>query len=397
MKLFLDRNSMGEHVGYEGAAIISPNNRLPFQCATRYWESGEHAALYERFTLFLDRVLNSDEIAFDVRYCEGRRRAFALPGTAPEQPNLADWMGSCREFLDLYEPSWSYTADWQLFFDSYREDDFGLAHPGFGPNMPFDERLLMADAYNNFIRTLRQQALERGVKKWLADWKAGLDYQDETIHDYIVALAALFDLLPVRLDFGFHANAVDDADLLERMSWAQRLFQGWTREPSLLVSTGQPGETRARIDPGLAMEYRNRFFKKRNGPERHVFEHMVGFIAKMERGGKQRANHFHCLFLFNARKGRDVEPLINALTRRWEVVTGYQGFVYNCHNSRWKQDMIAKGTWALDVIERGNGVKLARLDQYVRRYFAKDREQLVRIKPTCQSNTLTKGQFPSDL
>ena len=362
----------------------------------RNWEGDEYAGLYDEFSLFSRRVHTNDEVAFEIKQINGIKRAVSLPNAAPEEASLADMMGRCREFMDLCDPKLFYTADWQLFFDCYREHDFGGIHPRFGPNMAFNEGMLIAEIYNNFLDHLRKEAVKRRLKKSLFDWKAGLAHQRAIIHDYLAWLVSTYDLIPVRLDFQFLESAFDDADLLERMSWMPRLNEGWRRVASQAIPTGKAGETRARIDPVQAMEYRDRFFKKRLGPERHVFERVVGHIAKMERGGKRRANHFHCIFFLDAKKGKDIEGPINALTRRWEVVTRHQGWVYNCHKSPKKHDMIANGTWALELIEKGNAHKLATLDEYVGRYFAKDKDQMLRIKPTAYSNTLTRGKFASE-
>lgn len=296
MNLYADYARTNQGTGSFNTWTEASNNPSRILFPRRNWEGEEYAGLYDAFALFSNKVQNADEIAFEITRSGGVKRAISLPSAEPEEQSLADLMGRCREFMDLYDPRMFYTADWQLFFDCYREHDFGWVHPRFGSNVPFNDGLLIAEVYDNFLEYLREQSIKRGVRKSLFDWKAGLGHQRAIIHDYLAWLISTYDLLPVRLDLQFMTSAFDDADLLERMSWAPRMHQGWRRVAYQAVSTGKSGETRARIDPVQAMEFRDRFFKKRLGPERHVFERVVGYIVKMERGGKRRANHFHCIF-----------------------------------------------------------------------------------------------------
>ncbi|MGR8018615.1 inovirus-type Gp2 protein [Burkholderia cenocepacia] len=364
----------------------------------RYWEVGEYAKLYQLLQTFMDCVLNTGELAFGVD-ATGNGRATDTRNVLVNSRDLAQAMGQCREYMDLYEPNWWYTSDLQLFFDCFREHLFGQVEPGMAAHQPFNEYALVAEVYNDFIDYLRKEAITRRVRKRLADWKAGLVYQNKTIRAYLTELYERYRwLLPVRVDHYFRLDAVDEADLLPRRRWQPGPICGWTRVASNAPSSlGGKGETRARIDPGLAMAYRNRFFENQHGTDHWLFEHMVGYVLKMEVGGKRGANHFHGLYLFDAKKAGDVDLLINGLMNRWATVTNGSGESYNCHASPRRADMIAKGKWALDVLDCRNPTHRKRLDDYVLSYFVKtdftkNDAQSVRIKPTARANTLTTGQ-----
>jgi hypothetical protein len=139
---------------------------------------------------------------------------------------------------------------------------------------------------------------------------------------------------------------------------------------------------------------RERFFDNQRGVDSDLFEHMAWYICKMDTGGKRRANHFHCLFLFDASKVNDVNGLANRIGQRWNEVTGGQGLMYNCHLSPDKSELVAKGKWALDPLDRGDAKQYAKLEDYVLDYFTKDKGQMVRVKPTARARTLTMGRMP---
>lgn len=358
---------------------------------TRFWEVGEYSALYRALIRFMAEVLDTDEMPFDCLAEPARlRRNNAV---------LASAMGQCRSFMDLYDPDprRSYTADLKLFFDGYREHPFGLVEPGMESHAPFTERALVGQAYNDFIAFLRREAVKRRVRKQLADWKAGILLQRQTIHEYLAQMYASYRwLLVVRIDHFYSADAVDERDLLRRMSWRPYYTGRWLQVPSDAPSSPEPvGETHARIDTGRAMADRNRFFRNQHGADGWLFDHMVGSVWKMEVGGKSSANHFHGLYVFDGTqwKAGDLPLLINGLTGRWSSVTGGLGQSYSCHGSPGRQQMIGKGTWVLGELDCKNPEHRQRLDTYVNYFakteFGKEDAQAIRIKPRAKANTLT--------
>lgn len=73
---------------------------------------------------------------------------------------------------------------------------------------------------------------------------------------------------------------------------------------------------RARIDTLTATADRDRFFENRRGADRALFER---YTCKLEPSGRHRANHFHCVFLVDAR-GLTQADVYGALYR-WRRVT----------------------------------------------------------------------------
>lgn len=324
----------------------------------------------------------------------GRQQAVRNPVRVSDYRNLAGFLPQCGQWIDLYWPQYSYSADLQLFFDCFRRHRFSQTF-GYGGPMRVADEATAANLYNDFICCLRMEAVRRGVKKSLGDWRGGLWDQEVSIRRYLAASQTEYRLLlPVRVDLHYADYAADDGDALTRVGWEVSQGSVWALVPSKVpVVHGRP-ETRARIDTVVAMADRDRFFENRRGSDRQLFDRMVGYVCELEQGGRHRANHFHCAFLFDA-KGltqADVRELKYGLGDRWRRVTRGQGLMFDCHESAYRHALEARGQWAIDPVDCTDPVQVARFVEYVVSYFAKDAGQMVRVKPTPKARTLTMGR-----
>lgn len=122
---------------------------------------------------------------------------------------------------------------------------------------------------------------------------------------------------------------------------------------------------------------------------------MVAYIAKMENGGQHRANHFHVLFLFDAEKMKvsDLDRLRNLAADRWRYVTGGPGLSFDCRDRGDVGILRRLGKWALDPLDCSDERQFNKLVEYVVGYFAKDEDQMVRVKPTRRAHTLTMSRY----
>lgn len=358
--------------------------------ATRYWERGEHQDFNERLINLLESVLTTDQVPFAIKAGQWARTQMKDRSKC----SLTTFLPYLNDLLDLYEPQWYYTSDFQLFFDCYRTHPISRISCRDHPEILGRQGLVIAQTYNDFIEFIRHEAVTRRVRKSLLNKRDGLKQQRLSIRRNLEAWSAQCDvLLPVRVDLFYTDNAVVEADLLPRMKWHVDTNGQWIRVPSRLPSVGV-GETRARIDPVVAMADRERFFENRSGADRELFEHMVGYVSKMECGGKHGAHHFHCLFLFDGAqvKTRDVNRLVTWIGERWGRVTGDLGLLFNCHHDAYRDEWIARGRWALGPLCKGDDRQRERLIDYLE-YFTKDeKDQTIRAKPTQRANTLTMGR-----
>jgi hypothetical protein len=179
-----------------------------------------------------------------------------------------------------------------------------------------------------------------------------------------------------------------------RGGWAVTSEGIWMPVPSTLpMSAGRP-ETRARIDTTAAMAHRDSFFSNRRGADKHLFERMVGHVCKLEQGGQNGANHFHCAFLIDPRglTQADVFAIKCGLAERWRRVTRAQGMMFDCHDVAYRRHIESRVPWAIDPLDCFDAVQVARFIDYIVGYFTKDDGQIVRVKPTPKAQTLTKGR-----
>ncbi|MGU7881800.1 hypothetical protein ACV22Y_18230, partial [Burkholderia sp. AW50-3] len=299
----------------------------------RYWEIGEYAGLREQLEGFLDTVLETNQVPFDVRDQWGSQRAVRNPVGVSGYKSLVGFMPLCGQWMELYWPGYAYSADFQLFFDCFMHHPFSRIFSN-GMLMSNVDKVVAANLYNDFVGCLRMEAVRRGVRKWLSDWRGNLGDQEGSIRRYLgnLSMNNRF-LLPVRVDLYYAEYAADGQDALLRTGWTVGAEGGWTQVLSNApVGHGRP-ETRARIDPAVAMHDRDQFFGNRRGADRALFDHMVGHICKLETGGDHRANHFHCIFFFDAAQVSQAELLQMKyrIADRWCRVTRGQGLMYDCH------------------------------------------------------------------
>ncbi|AVA37193.1 hypothetical protein [Cupriavidus metallidurans] len=298
----------------------------------RYWEVGEHRELMQQLESFLDSVLETDQVPFHIRHQYGREQAVRNPIGVSGYRSLSGFLPLCGRWMDLYWPGYTYSADLQLFFDCFLQHPFARVF-GYGAQAGAFDQATAANLYNNFVASLRTEAVRRGVRKTLADARANVRDQASSIGRYLGGLTSQHrSLVPVRVDFYYQQDAFDGSDAMLRGGWAVTNEGIWMPVPSCLpMNLGRP-ETRGRIDTAVAMAHRDSFFSNRRGADKHLFERMLGHVCKLEQGGRSGANHFHCVFLIDARGLNEggISMLKYGLSDRWRRVTRGQGLMFDC-------------------------------------------------------------------
>lgn len=360
----------------------------------RCWESGEYCCLHNELIVFMDNVLNTAQVPFEISKKRYKKTAIRNPLADRKWKSLAGFYKRVSKFMSLYFQNRVYSAELELFFDCFREFELLKQCTFVNPSLVIDNGLIEGEAYNAFIEYLRREAILRNVKKRLADWRGGLIEQADSIRAYIAALSAEYrTLVIVRVDFYYAEHAWDGSEAVERMDWEIAGDGSWVQVPSQLPCL-YPPETAGRIDTAVAMRHRDRFFDNRRGADWKLFEHMVGYLTKMETGGRRRANHVHCFLFFDGTRAKDVDELVNRVRERWSRTANGLGMVYDSRNRLDKARLKAEGKWAIDPLQRGDALGLARLQDYAAGYCAKDDEQMVRVKPGLKARMLTMGRFP---
>lgn len=381
------------HINQSGFGYNAFVGNQPYSDFVRCWEVGEYADLMRELEHFLETVLETDQVPFDIRDQAGQQRAVRNLAYSGYR-SLSGFMSQCGAWMDLYWLGYAYSADLQLFFDCFMQHPFAQVFNNSALSNNVD-KAVAANLYNDFVGCLRMEAVRRGLRKWLWNWRGNLNSQETSIRDYIGTLQARHKaLLPVRVDLYYADYAADDNDALVRMGWTTQPSAGWVQVLSNAPIGHGRAETRARIDPRVAMQDRDLFFGNRRGADRALFDPMVGHICKMEQGGRHRANHFHCIFFFDAQQVRQDQlyALKYAIADRWRRVTRGQGLMFDCHERADQARLRAQGLWAIDAIDCADPIQVTRLADYVASYLAKDDGQMIRVKPTPKAWTLTTGR-----
>ncbi|MDR5879646.1 hypothetical protein [Caballeronia sp. LZ032] len=362
------------------------------ESSMRGWELGEYQELYNDLVEFMGSVLSNPHIPYEIRHRCGVKYAVA------SRPTLTRHLRRCHAFMDLHWPSRYFSADLKLFFECYRAapiwrstGDAACNHP----NTVYPDGTILAERFNAFVAYMREQARARCVAKKLSDWRRGLDHQEASIGEYLDNLHFdQPDIIAMRADFSFVKTVAVESDAIPRMSWQTDEEGRWTQVPSKEPSSGAGWETSARIDPTLALQFRESFFDNQNGVDRELFEHLVGYISKVEQGAEHGAYHVHILLLLDAKrvKAKTFDRIRGIAADRWRRLTNGLGNVFDCHHPVYEAKLRREGRWSLDPVLDSDPARFERLRTYIIRYFAKDDGQMVRVKPFAKSKMLTKGR-----
>jgi hypothetical protein len=355
----------------------------------RGWELGEYQSLHNDLVEFMHSVLSSAHIPYEIRHRCGVKYAVA------SRPTLTRHLRRCHAFMDLYWPDRYFSADLKLFFECYRAAPIwlGMGDAACGhPNTVYPDGTILAERFNAFVAYMREQARAGGIAKKLSDWKRGLDHQEASIGEYLDDLHFdQPDIIAMRADFSFVKTVAVESDAIPRMSWQTDGTGRWTQVPSKEPSSGAGWETSARIDPMLVSHFREAFFDNQNGVDRELFEHLIGYISKVEQGAEHGAYHVHVIVLFDAKWVKTLDRKRLLAADRWRRLTNGLGNVFDCHEPAYEARLRSNGRWSLDPVLDSDPVQFERLRAYVIRYFAKDDGQMVRVKPSEKSRMLTKG------
>jgi hypothetical protein len=254
---------------------------------------------------------------------------------------------------------------------------------------------ILGERFNAFVAYMRVEARKKRVKKKLADWKTN-KRQGQSIRRLFGKVSESCEkLLPGRFDLGWTETVVLESDALPRMRWERDEAGQWRHVASTESSSDVRLETRARIDIAEAMRQRELFFENQRGADRELFEDLIAYVCRLEQGGKRRSNHMHVLFLYDAKRAKDIDRKINLARERWSRITGGLGLLYNCHERPDQAKLKAEGKWVIDLVDCSDPEQVAKLTDYVLWYFNEDGDrgdgddQSVRNKPTPKARTLT--------
>ncbi|WP_454824458.1 hypothetical protein [Paraburkholderia xenovorans] len=351
----------------------------------RAWKTGDYGWLFKRLIKFMDALLYSKLMPFNVEQ-NGKRKKVT------NASHLASFYRQCHQFMDLYWKGQAYSPDLELFFECFRR------HPKIGyclfqgARWNLEDGLCEAEVFNGFVSFLRHEAIAGNVKKKMADWKAVLKDEKKSIRKYIEELARKYSkMLAIRVDMGYLTVAPNEDAAFVRTAWEIGDASAWTAPQDVKRERAKLAENRARIDVEAALRDRAKFFNNPHGVDKDLFEHMIGYIVKLERSD-DGPHHFHCIFFFDGQKVRSTKYWVKRIERYWKKITQDRGYIHNCHINPKKDELEKQGRWAVGHINGNSHVQVGKLARYAVWYFTKD-GQRVRVKPKVKSRLLTMGMI----
>lgn len=160
--------------------------------------------------------------------------------------------------------------------------------------------------YADFIGALQQEAQKDSFKKDVQRLKHTATEQANSMLSYVDALFRRYSrILVVRLDLGYRhgVSVLDDQD------------QPDGRSQSLPL-----------VKDDMERLLNNRRMCKR------IFSDMVGYIWKLEYGGRAKGLHYHCFFFFDGSKVREDITRGDMIGEYWrDKITCDDGVYYNCN------------------------------------------------------------------
>ncbi|WCM18359.1 inovirus-type Gp2 protein [Paraburkholderia bryophila] len=343
----------------------------------RVWHVGEYSALFHRLVTFLDLVLTTEKIAFDVRVNAGQKVGKVRCRA------LADCFPMLRFLPDICFSGYACSPDIQLFQDCYALHREIASCSFVKPDWHVVDGLIEAEIFNDFVATMREQAKRRNLKKVMHNWMYGLTKRQQIeIRRYLRTMPnKTTKLLAVRCDGFYLKQAISDDHVLTRSSIA-----GVSGPFADSRDDGTSPETAARIDAAHAMEHRREFLENQLGKDWELFEHLIGYVWKIEQS-KDGVIHHHILFIFDGQQVKDEFVVLDRISERWRVITNGAGFVNSSHFE--KREFREGGKWRYGMIESQEALDAMIEDAAT--YFTKV-EQPLRFKPTPHARTLAKGR-----
>nr|WP_223959651.1 hypothetical protein [Burkholderia diffusa] len=373
---------------------VQCSERQPATVNSRFWEVGEYGFVIDELLSFLRAILSTEHAPFDLHHAGVTK--YASPNTLIVHGlnSLDYYFHGVRDFMSIVMPGYAYSPLLRLFQASFLQHPW-LCHCSFrNPSSPLSVvPLLEAEVFNDFVQMLRTRARLQDTWLHMRRWKSDTERsQAESIEEYVPKLLSGGDRLePIRVDFQYQENVFTLADAMPFGQWGMTDTGRWSYEPVLADCPEGKPESRARIDTRVAMQDRARFFANiYRDADRQILQYMRGYLSKMERGANG-ANHFHCCFFLDASRPVRVttQAVIDVISSRWLRATRGRGLVFSCHEPNYRQALRRQGRWALDPLAAHNQRQVTQLTDYLVRYFARDKDQSIHVKPAARSRALT--------
>lgn len=284
--------------------------------------------------------------------------------------SLGRHLESLHSYSRIYTSEYTFSPLITFFFEQYRKH-------------PIKEYFTLLDAhddssvelFNDFVTTMRKNALASKLKKTVSDWESKSNKNMERLDEFE---AALFErharLMVIRLDFNYHKATFTPEELERELAEAMRRKE---RDQADYLS-GNDISTPQVVEGRIALEEvqkdRAHLFANMKGKP-SLFKHLAGYVWRIE-FTRKAGYHMHVLFFFDGSEVQKHEHLAQEIGYYWQdVITKGRSYFENCNTKKLRYG----DDWALGQIDHWDGVKRDKLRKAMQ-YFCK-KNQLVQVIP----------------
>ncbi|WP_080492925.1 YagK/YfjJ domain-containing protein [Burkholderia ubonensis] len=285
---------------------------------------------------------------------------------------LGEHIERLHSYSRLYSSGYTFSPLIAFFFEQYRKHpikDCALLLNRFDPDGSD------SDLFNDFVTTMRREAVVTKLKKRIFDWNGKFEESRDRLVEFEDKLFSRYArLMVIRLDFNYHKAIFNDEEVGELYAEALR-----RKERDLIdyldgVDISVPGAIEGRIALEEVQKDRKRFFANMKGKP-SLFKHLVGYVWRIEytRGA---GYHMHVMLFFDGAYVQNHEHYAQEIGCYWrDVITNGRGYFENCNRKKLRYG----DHWALGLIDHWDGAKRDKL-QKAMQYFCKT-SQIVQVVP----------------
>ncbi|WP_425219829.1 YagK/YfjJ domain-containing protein [Ralstonia solanacearum] len=285
---------------------------------------------------------------------------------------LGEHIESLHSYSRLYSSSYTFSPLITFFFDQYRKHairDYALSLNKFDPD-GFDSNL-----FNDFVMTMRREAVVTKLKKRIYDWNGKFKESRDRLIEFEADLFSRYArLMVIRLDFNYHKAIFTDEEVAALYAETVGRKERDLAEYLAGSAVSAPKAIEGRIALEEVQSDRKRFLANMKGKP-SLFKHLVGYIWRIEytRGA---GYHMHVMLFFDGAHVQNHEYYAQEIGCYWrDVITDGRGYFENCNRKRSRYG----DNWALGQIHHWDDAKRRKL-RTAMQYFCKT-SQIVQVVP----------------
>lgn len=259
-----------------------------------------------------------------------------------------------------------------FFFEQYRKHpikEHALLLNQFDPT-GFD-----SDLFNDFVTTMRREAVATTLKKRIFDWNGKFKESSDRLVAFEAELFREYArLMVIRLDFDYHKAAFTDEEVSELCAEALERKERDLVDYLAGSDISTPGTIEGRIALEEVQKDRKRFFANMKGKP-SLFKHLVGYVWRIEYT-RMAGYHMHVMLFFDGENVEKHEYYAQEIGCYWrDVITQGRGYFENCNRKKSSYG----DNWALGRVDHWDRPKRDKLRRALQ-YFCKT-SQIVQVVP----------------